>query len=203
MNHHTEWTGLVSSQWTNPQNWTAGIPNSHTHAYLPAKPQGLHFPRLNECLTLAFTIKNDGVLEIADTITLGSQCLLQNQGTLQIENTGSLRNEGTIMNNGELVNAGTIDNLHLLTNNGHLHNEGLIDNENTLLNLSNLLNAGIIENHQLMSNSGNLENFNIIDHTSEGEFVNQGFFPEEIWQEMSEKVILSQHHQMVPQEQNA
>lgn len=180
MNSMTSWTGKISNNWFDPQNWTKGVPSTNLHAYVPSKPEGAHFPFILEKLIIDFTIKNDGKIENEGLIALKENGILQNVGCIENHATGTLVNSGNFINTGEILNAGTLDNNKIFTNGGTLHNEGLFENENTFVNLGNLLNTGIVDNVSLITNSGTLENYNIIENKGEGKIENKGFIPEEL-----------------------
>jgi len=173
MSNQTTWSGTAGSTWSDPANWTKGVPTMGIHAYIPPSTSTTNQPVIHKNIKINFTLKNDGFLHIQ------AEILLQNKGIIQ--------NYGTIQN--EWVNEGTCDNKRIFTNKHRLFNEGVFDNTNTFVNIGNLVNTGVIDNHKAINNSGHLENFNIIENHDFSEILDTGFFPEEFIQDTNETPI--------------
>ncbi len=185
MNSMTSWTGKNGKNWFDPENWSEGVPSKELHAYIPVNPSGKYFPLISDKLSIDFTLKNDGKIEIEGFFVVKENGILQNDGFIENLETGTLVNSGNIMNTGEIINSGTFDNHKIFTNSGTLHNDGLIENENTFVNLGNWLNTGTIDNFSMIANSGTFENFNIIENKREGKIEDKGFIPEELINDFS------------------
>jgi len=189
MSNQTTWSGTISNTWSDPSNWTKGVPSIGIHAYIPPSASTPYQPVINKNVKINFTVKNDGFLHIHAEILLQNKGMIQNYGTIQNHTDGTVVNEGNIMNFGEWVNEGTCDNKRIFTNKYRMFNEGIFDNENTFVNIGDLVNTGIIDNHKAINNSGNLENFNIIENHGFSEILDSGFFPEEFVQDTNETPI--------------
>ena len=185
MNSMTSWTGKNGKKWSDPENWTKGVPSKNLHAYIPAAPEGDCFPLVVNKLRIDFTVKNDGSIENEGFIVVKENGILQNDGTIENHATGTFVNSGNTFSAGEFINSGTLDNHKIFTNSGTLHNDGLIENENTFVNLGECLNTGIIDNFSLIANSGIIENFNIVENKKEGKIEDKGFIPEELINDFS------------------
>jgi hypothetical protein len=85
--HSTAWTGLISNDWNNPGNWTAGVPGSGSIISVPA-------------VTSAILVNG--------SLTLGSlsEMVLEPGGAVTV--TGDLVNNGTVAIGSSLVSSGSL-----------------------------------------------------------------------------------------------
>lgn len=146
LNAQTLWTGNVDSDWNNPGNWTAGVPESGITATVPGNPVGGNDPIYEGDAVINFTI------QISGTLTFNTL----------IYNTGTLINfsAGTIISNDKFINSGVMvfDNDGTFENNGIFDNFGTFDNaaSATLINNADAVfnNFGTFRSNGAIDNSG-------------------------------------------------
>ncbi|MES2431291.1 MAG: hypothetical protein V4556_10160 [Bacteroidota bacterium] len=104
------WNGSVSDVWTNPANWSTGVPTSGTNAIIPVV--GTNYPIITGSVNAKNVITGTGTL-----VTLNSTGTLILAGSYQ--NNGNLTNNGTINFNGSAAQifsgVGTITSMNNLT----------------------------------------------------------------------------------------
>ncbi len=70
--NETRWTGLVSTQWTNPGNWSAGVPTQFSDAVIPFKTgnPGQYRPTLNDNSAVCrhIILEKGGILNASDKL---------------------------------------------------------------------------------------------------------------------------------------
>jgi len=169
LNGQSVWIGAVDSEWTNPANWSAGVPTAGSVATIPANPVS---PVFSGTPIINYTIQLAGDLTFNDFVF--------NAGTIIIFESGNVVNNGQFINaNGQILdvdghfeNNGTLDNFGMvdIAASGSLDNEtgGVFNNNNATLAFGPILNAGTTNNNGELNIIVNLDN--------NGEFNNFGNF---------------------------
>ena len=174
LNAQTVWLGNVDSDWTNPGNWSAGVPTSGSTVTLPVNPAGGNSPVFSGSSSIDFTIQNAGILTFnsfvyndGTVINFGGGQIINNE---QFVNGGGrlLDNDGHFENNGILANYGTID----IAASGSLDNESgsTVNNFRSLVSFGPIVNNGddfINEGTMIIvvsfENNGTLNNYGILE----------------------------------------
>jgi len=160
------WIGAENSDWTNPANWSAGVPTAGSVATIPANANAPVFggtPIINYTIQLAGMLTfNDFVYNAGNIIIFESGSVVNNA---QFVNAGGrvLDVDGHFENNGTLDNFGKVD----VAASGSLDNEagGIFNNNNETLAFGPVLNAGTTNNNgdfniiASLDNSGNFNNY--------------------------------------------
>lgn len=177
------WNGSVSSDWTDANNWTMGLPVFGGTATIPS---GLAvYPVISSPISVGYDIDNFGT--ITNNSTISTNGTINNNGTIindggliqstgtgfiyngatgvfsntsgsTISNFASIVNDGTVSNSGTIQNFVTVDNNAILLNiAGSLltNNPGAVINNNADATIEN---AGAIDNNTLLNNYGTINN---------------------------------------------
>lgn len=141
----TVWTGEVSRNWHDPQNWSLGLPNQKRHAYIPTYPSGDQFPTINQEMTINYTIKNDGLIKNKGEITVMPNGIIQNYGIFENKGDAKLTNKGNWINAGALMNTGFINNQNIFSNGKMVDNSGTFLGEDRIINMKAINKEGMID----------------------------------------------------------
>lgn len=114
---YTTWTGLVSSDWFNPQNWNAGVPNKEWNAVIPGNTPNQ--PKISGQKAYVKTLKtlNGSTLTIAGADTLCVYGDLLINGNF-IQNQSTIAFLGTDINQWQSANPQYYFNVDIHKNNG-------------------------------------------------------------------------------------
>ena len=121
----TAWTGFTNGEWTNPTNWTAGVPDAAVDVNIIVTLGGfLHEPIIStggaeaKSITLTglldatpanLTIADGGTLTVGGDITITGVTLAS--ASLVIDAGGIVTCHGDISNSNIMVVNGTLDNV--------------------------------------------------------------------------------------------
>ncbi len=153
------WTGAENSDWTNPANWSAGVPTAGSVATIPANPVS---PVFGGTPIINFTIQLAGMLTFNDFV--------YNAGNIVIFESGSIVNNAQFVNangrvldvDGHFENNGTLDNFGMVdvAASGSLDNEAgaIFNNNNETLAFGPVFNAGTTNNNGEMNIIVSLDN---------------------------------------------
>jgi len=119
----TNWTGAVSALWSNPANWTNGVPQANSEAYVPWLPASAHQPIINvNTVFRKLTMNsNPNTVLVADGIqvTITGTISIGYSATFNVGN-GAVTINGYVSTGGNLrLNNGTLTFV-----NGFSHNSG-------------------------------------------------------------------------------
>lgn len=159
----TEFVGTDGGDWHDPDNWSAGLPDSGLNAIVP---WGVAVTISGEVVVDAFTLHNQGELIVEGTLEVAECASVLNQGIMTLNEESFLWVHGTFENEGEFEvyssdvfvqsSFGTdLCDTALFTNSGFVQNYGSIGFEEAIL-----------------ENSGEWSNQGGVLGTSAGLFVN-------------------------------
>lgn len=106
----SQWTGIVSGDWNNPNNWYGNVPDPTQNAKIPASPVGNHFPN-----TFSANIAeiNNLTIESGASFTIPSGKGLTVNGDLEVNGTMTLQSDvngtGSLITNGNIAVTGTVE----------------------------------------------------------------------------------------------
>ena len=133
----TTWNGSNNSEWTNPANWSDGVPDIADPVIIP-------------------DVKNDPVISIAGALTYNLS--VAHGGVLTIAETGSLTVSGGgaqgVENSGTVSNSGNID-ISVASTYG-IRNLGTFNNSGGSITINNSFMGGIINSSGSFSNTGKI-----------------------------------------------
>ncbi len=179
----TVWTGNADSDWTNPANWSNGVPTTGVTATIPGTPSGGNNPVYTGSPIIDFTIQNAGTITFGDFV-YNSGTIINFSGATFITNDNyfvnagmvTFDNDGNFSNNGTFDNYGTFDNAAsaIFANNAgsHLINRGIFRNNGQLTNDGDISNYGNFRSTNNVQNNGLITNLGFMEHPFGSVFMN-------------------------------
>jgi hypothetical protein len=154
------WTGTASSTWTDPANWSGGVPGAADDAIIPAGT--LNAPSLPTTTIRSLTIAPSAVANVT-SVTFTTTAGLTNQGTLNIAQStiaGPINNQGLVFAVGSSAFTGAVTT----TTGSILRMQGQPNNGTGALTVSNgFTNLGTIELTDITAGYG--ASFNVLAGT--------------------------------------
>lgn len=157
----TNWTGVVSSDWTDPGNWSDGVPISTSEVVIP--DVATNDPTISSVVAIkSISIDNGGKL----TLTASGSTKVNGSVTQGILNNGDIVNNGSILvgnslnvgNNG-IVNTGNIQNNSGATIFVDRSTINGLDNQNQILNSGTIsIGSNFSPGQKGINNVGTLNN---------------------------------------------
>ena len=144
----TTWTGSASQEWTDPANWSAGVPGTNTKAYINIATG--NYAQINSAVTKTSTVGGND-LWIGDGTG--------NSGRLDINNAGSLDTSGTWMLVGNNGGTGTLNvnsGGSLVSNADIRFNQGTININGGSVNVTRIVGNGGASGALNVSGAGSL-----------------------------------------------
>ncbi len=167
------WIGAENSDWTNPANWSAGVPTAGSVATIPANPVA---PVFSGTPIINYTIQLAGMLTFNDFVYNAGNIVIFESGSI-VNNAQFVNANGRILDvDGHFENNGTLDNFGMIdvAASGSLDNEagGVFNNNKETLAFGPVLNAGTTNNNGdfnvivSLDNSGAFNNYGTFESQS-------------------------------------
>lgn len=99
LNCYNLWTGLISTEWNNPNNWTIGVPNATLNSLIPAQPE-------NQPLISCDAVSAQLVLGTGASLIINPLFSLTAEGKFYIYGDLTLKSDNT--GNASLINNNSI-----------------------------------------------------------------------------------------------
>jgi len=173
-NGQSVWIGAENSDWTNPANWSAGVPTAGSVATIPANPVS---PVFGGTPIIDYTIQLAGMLTFNDFVYNTGNIIIFESGSI-VNNAQFINANGRILDvDGHFENNGTLDNFGMIdvAASGSLDNEvgGVFNNNKETLAFGPVLNAGTTNNNGSfnvivsLDNSGTFNNYGTFESQAE------------------------------------
>jgi hypothetical protein len=148
----TTWNGNASQEWTDPANWSAGVPGTNSRAYINTA-EANRYAQINSAVAKTSTVGGND-LWIGDGNTTGR---------LDINNAGSLDTSGTWMFIGNGGGTGTLNvnsGGSLVSNADVRFNQGVININGGSVNVARIVGTGGTSGALNVSGAGSLTTTN-------------------------------------------
>jgi hypothetical protein len=142
----TNWDGSADTDWGNPENWSAGVPDGNDDVVILNGPNQ---PAISGT-AVARTVRVDATMTLTIAAT-GNLTLSGWQNTIQFPRTSSLMVAGTVENNGQITLNGSLNPQTGLYNKGTFNN-----NAGAVLDISDASSEAIYQDEGTFNNAGKI-----------------------------------------------